>query len=255
MSLSADTQFRLRSDGPSAQRETAQGARSAPSSDVVSEFRRAMNPNPAEQKSAQQKGDSVDSLFKGMDRFDNSVDADKEKARKTQSRSHDLESGGLKPTDGAAQRNDSSLDALFRSFSAFGTAQQSASASAPAEAPPAQNGVLDPDNLNSLVSRILVNSPESGPAEVRLTISDSVLRGTEIAITRDLTGQLSVQILCKDPSSFQTLVASRNDLQQILQSEERQPVNISMSQEAGAEENDSRQRSRGLETDEYGNPA
>ena len=82
-----------------------------------------------------------------------------------------------------------------------------------------------------------------------------MLRGTEIAITRDLTGQLSVQILCKDPSSFQTLVASRNDLQQILQSEERQPVNISMSQEAGAEENDSRQRSRGLETDEYGTPA
>ena len=110
---------------------------------------------------------------------------------------------------------------------------------------------LDAIDLNELVSRILVNTPESGKAEVRLTLQDNVLRGTEISIARDNDGLLTVRIVTDNATSFQTLVASRNDLQAILQQQEgRIIVNVEMLDESDSEQNDSRRRSKGLYDDE-----
>lgn len=298
MSLSADTQFRMRSDESSVQRSVG-AERPDPSSDVVKEFRRAMDTqtgaqNAPSQNAPQRQGESVDSLFRNFGGFEEAArreglragaesagkpdrpigekfseklgekvgekltekPADKAPDAARHSRSHDLESGGLR--EAAQQRPDASIESLFRDFSQLQQPQQTqqmTAAQAPAQADGAQKSILDPDSLNNLVSRILVNSPESGRAEVRLMLNDNVLRGTEISISRDLSGQLSVQISCKDPSSFQTLVASRNDLQQTLEQQERQTVNVTMTDSTDAGENDTRQRSRGLDTDEYGNPA
>ena len=307
MSLSADTQFRMRSDESSVQRSVG-AERPDPSSDVVKEFRRAMDTQTgaqntpsqsvASQNAPQRQGESVDSLFRNFGGFEEAAQreglragaesagkpdrpirekigekvgekvggnlgeklaekpADKAPDAARYSRSHDLESGGLR--EAAQQRPDASIESLFRDFSQLQQpqqTQQTTAAQAPAQADGAQKSILDPDSLNNLVSRILVNSPESGRAEVRLMLNDNVLRGTEISISRDLSGQLSVQISCKDPSSFQTLVASRNDLQQTLEQQERQTVNVTMTDSTDAGENDTRQRSRGLDTDEYGNPA
>ena len=274
MSLSADTQFRMRSDESSVQRSVG-AERPDPSSDVVKEFRRAMDTqtgaqNAPSQNAPQRQGESVDSLFRNFGGFEEAAQreglrpgaesaekpADKAPDAARHSRSHDLESGGLR--EAAQQRPDASIESLFRDFSQLQQpqqTQQTTAAQAPTEADGAQKSILDPDSLNNLVSRILVNSPESGRAEVRLMLNDNVLRGTEISISRDLSGQLSVQISCKDPSSFQTLVASRNDLQQTLEQQERQTVNVTMTDSTDAGENDTRQRSRGLDTDEYGNPA
>ena len=290
MSLSADTQFRMRSDESSVQRSVG-AERPDPSSDVVKEFRRAMDTqtgaqNAPSQNAPQRQGESVDSLFRNFGGFEEAArreglragaesagkpdrpiggnlgeklaekPADKAPDAARHSRSHDLESGGLR--EAAQQRPDASIESLFRDFSQLQQpqqTQQTTAAQAPAQADGAQKSILDPDSLNNLVSRILVNSPESGRAEVRLMLNDNVLRGTEISISRDLNGQLSVQISCKDPSSFQTLVASRNDLQQTLEQQERQTVNVTMTDSTDAGENDTRQRSRGLDTDVYGNPA
>ncbi|MBQ5767122.1 MAG: hypothetical protein IIV95_06820 [Burkholderiaceae bacterium] len=154
--------------------------------------------------------------------------------------------------DVAPKPTEPSIDTLFKDFAAM-AAQMDAlatptSQSAEVQAKPAAG--LDAVNLNELVSRILVNTPDNGKAEVRLTLQDNVLRGTEISITRDTDGLLTVRITTDNAASFQTLVASRNDLQAILQQQEGRMVNVQMLDESQREQNDSRRRSKGLREDE-----
>lgn len=106
----------------------------------------------------------------------------------------------------------------------------------------------DGETLEALVSRILVNTPEKGGSEVRLTLSEAAFRGTEVSILRDTTGALTVKIVSSDPSAFQTLVSSRNELLSALQAEEKAPVTVNMEEEKpDAQENDTHRRSRGLD--------
>jgi type III secretion system needle length determinant len=141
---------------------------------------------------------------------------------------------------------------LFKDFAAMAAQMDALATSTPqsaeVQAKPAAG--LDAVNLNELVSRILVNTPDNGKAEVRLTLQDNVLRGTEISITRDTDGLLTVRITTDNAASFQTLVASRNDLQAILQQQEGRMVNVQMLDESQREQNDSRRRSKGLREDE-----
>jgi len=117
---------------------------------------------------------------------------------------------------------------------------------------------INTQELESLVSRILVSSPEKGSTEVRLMLEDSVLKGTEISLVRDASGALQVKIFCSDSMTFQTLVASRNNLLETLNSRETAPVKVEMNeaerenQDAGDDDNPER-RSQGLVMDEYGN--
>ena len=151
MSLSADTQFRMRSDESSVQRSVG-AERPDPSSDVVKEFRRAMDTqtaaqNAPSQNAPQRQGESVDSLFRNFGGFEEAArreglragaesagkPADKAPDAARHSRSHDLESGGLR--EAAQQRPDASIESLFRDFFFFlqpQQTQQTAAAQAPA---------------------------------------------------------------------------------------------------------------------------
>ena len=156
-------------------------------------------------------------------------------------------------SEASSKSSEPSIDSLFKDFAAM-AAQMDGLTSPMSQVTEVQAkpvAALDAIDLNELVSRILVNTPESGKAEVRLTLQDNVLRGTEISIARDNDGLLSVRIVTDNATSFQTLVASRNDLQAILQQQEgRIIVNVEMLDESDSEQNDSRRRSKGLYDDE-----
>jgi type III secretion system needle length determinant len=96
-----------------------------------------------------------------------------------------------------------------------------------------------------LVERILVGQ------EVRLRLGPDVLPGTEIRMTKSPEGTLQVVLVTDNASSFQTLVAAQSDLKARLERLDC-PVRIDIASESGAEDNDSKRRSRGVipETDE-----
>ena len=111
-----------------------------------------------------------------------------------------------------------------------------------ASAGPVHAAGLLAEELDRLVERILV-SAEDGRQEVRLTLSDRILPGTEIILSRTPEGMLSVALHCTDASSFQTLVASQFDLKKRLEEHEMASVEVSVDiqQEGG----DADRRSRG----------
>lgn len=162
---------------------------------------------------------------------------------------HDLETGGLRTNESSveslsgAMKGSDFIDALFRNAGGANMATTGAG-----QAAPTQGAMTDGEALEALVSRILVSTPDKGGSEVRLILSDTAFRGTEVSIMRDTTGALTVKIVSSDPSAFQTLVSSRNELLSALQAEEKAPVTVSMEEDKGdANDNDSQRRSRGLD--------
>lgn len=107
---------------------------------------------------------------------------------------------------------------------------------------------LSPIELEALVDRILVSEAVNGGQEVRLILSDSVLRGTEISLHRTLEGQLVVSLSCTNEAIFQTLVASRLDLKTRLEDFENRSVQVSV--DIDQESNDANRRSRGYHEQE-----
>lgn len=148
------------------------------------------------------------------------------------------------------------VDTLFKDFSGlFGPGQVTAGAAETAAAEnPSAAGALSDEALESVVSRILVNSPQANESEVRLTISDEYLRDTEISIIRDKsTGELSVRIASSDQNSLQTLIAAQHDLRDKLQMQEKAAVDVRVS-ETGTEREGSdtaRHESRGRNDSSY----
>lgn len=169
------------------------------------------------------------------------------KAMEEKPEHHDLESGGtkkdkweqLKESTGEGSQNAASamsgmtspLDSLFS-----GRMEQTA---ATAEA------AMDPQDLEKLVDRILVSSPEKGGHEVRLSLGGNNLQGTEIVLQRSVDGSLSVAVKCSDPSSFQTLVAAQTSLKSELERMEKAEVRVEVSHQTDREDNDANRRSRG----------
>lgn len=207
------------------------GAGPAASADVEA-FRSAMS-RPQAEGSGQGSGSAglerPDDLFKNADRR------------------HDLESGEALEKKPSGSNADGGLKGSDFIDAMFGRTQTDAfmqAAGLRAEGAAAASGFPEGD-LNALVSRILVSSPEKGSTEVRLTLSDAALRGTEVTLLRDAAGMLSVKIVAADPRAFQTLVASRGDLVSALEAQESEGVSVVM--EDGSDANDTRQRSRGLD--------
>lgn len=206
------------------------GSGPAASADVEA-FRSAMS-RPQAEGSGQGSGSAglerPDDLFKNADRR------------------HDLESGEALEKKPSGSNADGRLKGSDFIDAMFGRAQTDAfmQAAAPRADGAAVSGFPEGD-LNALVSRILVSSPEKGSTEVRLTLSDAALRGTEVTLLRDAAGMLSVKIVAADPRAFQTLVASRGDLVSALEAQESAGVSVVM--EDGSDANDTRQRSRGLD--------
>lgn len=101
--------------------------------------------------------------------------------------------------------------------------------------------------IEELVDRILVAEPKGGKQEVSITLGEGVLKGSEINISRDITGNLVVALKCKNESAFQTAVSAHRDLVDALKSHETE-VKVVVDRDMGeGNEGDSRRRSRGLQ--------
>ena len=167
--------------------------------------------------------------------------------RKDSTPRHDLESGKSKHD----MRNEipsahtgetaagSSITSMSSPLDSLFSGRMETAAPSAAQAP-----VMDQNQLESLVDRILVSSPEQGGQEVRISLNEKTLGGTEILLHRSADGTLSVTLNAKDPSAFQTLVGAQNDLQQLLQKQESAQVRVQVMQESTREENDSQRRSQ-----------
>lgn len=158
---------------------------------------------------------------------------------------HDLESGGTKderrPADDeptVPSGMTSPLESLFA-----GRMEEAPSVAAPAEAP-------DQAELEKLVKKILVSTPEQGGHEVRISLGSHVLPDTEITLQRDMDGRLFVTLSSSDASSFQTLVAAQDSLKSMLEKLENGSVRVVVTQNSEREENDSGRRSRTYMTEE-----
>lgn len=136
----------------------------------------------------------------------------------------------------APMQDTSSLFSMHASFESLfaDSVEQTAIASA-----------LNGADLDMLVERILVSSPERGGHEVRLILGGDILCGTEIIIQRDTLGLLSVQLHANDTAAFQTLVASQNELRHLLEVRETSPVRV-LVDNGGDSANDANRRSKGL---------
>ena len=147
---------------------------------------------------------------------------------------------GALPREGEQAEANASMQAQFSSF--FSLATMFSEADAPAQVEAARH-ILTQEELEILVDRILVSAAKDGMQEVRLTLSQSILAGTEIVLSRAVDGQLTVVLHCTDASAFQTLVASQADLQKMLEAHEAEGVNVSVN--IHQESNDAGRRSRG----------
>ena len=104
-------------------------------------------------------------------------------------------------------------------------------------------------NLNEIaqkcVERILVSRPENGSSEVRLQIGGDILPDTEICLSRGVDGQLIISMYTGNASSFQSMVAMRNDLLNNLEQQENNAVRVEISFQNDKENGDMNRRSRG----------
>ena len=158
---------------------------------------------------------------------------------------HDLESGGTRDeaeVRSSAQETPSSLSGMTSPLESLfsGRMEQMTQTAAATPTSPVEH-----DDLQQLVERILVATPESGGNEVRLTLGSRVLPDTEVILHRAADGMLSVTLNSSNASSFQTLVSAQGTLQQMLEQLENGPVRVEVYSDSGREDNDSRRRSRG----------
>ena len=141
------------------------------------------------------------------------------------------------PNDAAALRD--LFSGMMRPAETFAAGRtEQAAAPAPANA-------ADHPQLEKIVERILVSAPDQGGQEVRITLSSQALQGTDIILHRNVTGELSVTLQTGDPRSFQTLVASQGELKQLLETQEKGEVRVTVAGDTPQEQNDSNRRSRG----------
>ncbi len=196
----------------------ADSKRAAPNAGDVENFSRAMKQEVAEKRNADAGREKPQDLF-----------SREESSAKTDSKSEAKSDSVL------------FLEQMFQGKGAETAAMRAGGAAA------AEGAMLSDERLDVLVSRILVSSPENGSSQVRLTINDAHLAATEILITRDVTGMLRVSIVTQNAQSFQTLVASRQTLVDMLQNKESQPVTVNVQNSSDESEGDMNRRSRGLD--------
>ncbi|MBQ6669329.1 MAG: hypothetical protein IJM72_04650, partial [Deltaproteobacteria bacterium] len=119
-------------------------------------------------------------------------------------------------------------------------------AEASSEVEPANPNLhIDNEMVQKCVERILVSRPEDGTSEVRIQIGRDILPDTEIRLNRGVDGQLNIHMYTGNESSFQSMVAMRNDLLNNLEHQENNSVRVEISFQNDAENGDMNRRSRG----------
>lgn len=163
---------------------------------------------------------------------------------------HDLESGGTKHEDSAPDADvPSPLSGMTNPLeSLFAGRMEETAPAAPVSQMP------DQAELEKLVERILVSTPEEGGHEVRISLGSHALPDTEITLHRNADGMLSVTLSSSDASSFQTLVSAQDSLRSMLERLENGSVRVEVTQEGGREENDASRRSRTYMTEDQLSP-
>lgn len=193
---------------------------------------RAHGPKDAPQKDA--PGGACDAA--SQERFERALEQGEEKDRG--------QGDGPSSTDAPPSPSSSpSPAALMESL--FG--QRMATADATASATLDEAGTMG-DMVDTLVERILVSEPDTGNPEVRITLGDGVLSGTELSLSRAPDGQLFVRLFCSEFAAFQTAVGARDALRAALErSGENVRVEVTRSggsdDAGGGNEGDSRRRS------------
>ncbi len=99
---------------------------------------------------------------------------------------------------------------------------------------------LSSESVQDIADRILTATKADGSQEVRISLSDKALAGTEVSITRSNDGQISVQFSTNNVNSFQTLVAAQDALKEAL-SQSNDDVKV----EIHKEDNNSDRESQG----------
>jgi type III secretion system needle length determinant len=156
----------------------------------------------------------------------------------------DDESGGEKEESGeppVRSLGDAILDSLSKTQSV-----------APAEAPlPTDGGSLE-NVVQQICDKILVSDPASGGREVRITLKDSILPGTEIRLLQD-AGRLQVQFVTDNVDSQNRLAQHQAALQSLLSERlEGRDVVVEVAMESGAENmGDGRSRQQRDAQEEY----
>jgi type III secretion system needle length determinant len=99
-----------------------------------------------------------------------------------------------------------------------------------AVAPPPAPAAADANELNAqLVSRILVSAPaQGGDPEVRIKLSEALLPGAEVRLSRGTDGMLSVTLVADRPEAFQTLVAAQGSLKSALEAQDKSQVRVAV---------------------------
>lgn len=138
-----------------------------------------------------------------------------------------------------------SPSALMESL--FGARMTTAGESATGSVGPGEAANMG-EMVDRLVERILVSEPGKGNPEVRITLGDGALSGTELSLSRAPDGQLAVRLSCSAFAAFQTAVEAQDSLRAALErSGENVRVEVVRSGEsdgtAGGNEGDSQRRS------------
>lgn len=156
--------------------------------------------------------------------------------------------GGPSDTDGSPSPSPAALmESLF--------GQRMATADAVSASGASEEATIG-DMVDTLVERILVSEPDTGNPEVRITLGEGALAGTELSLSRAPDGQLFVRLSCSEFAAFQTAVGAQDSLRAALErSGENVRVEVTRSggsdDAGGGNEGDARQRSAmyGIDSD------
>lgn len=108
-----------------------------------------------------------------------------------------------------------------------------------------QNSEIGFELTDKLVDRILV-SDKQGASEVRIQLSDDLLKDTEITLTRLQDGSLEIKLNSTDYNSTQSLVAQQFELKSRLEKIENCNVTVEVNTDNQEQGNDANKKSRGL---------
>lgn len=111
--------------------------------------------------------------------------------------------------------------------------------------PVMQNTEIDFELTDKLVDRILVSDTQ-GANEVRIQLSDEVLKDTEITLKRLEDGSLEIKLNSNDYNSTQSLVAQQFELKSRLEKIENCSVTVEVNADNQEQGNDANKKSRGL---------
>ncbi len=101
---------------------------------------------------------------------------------------------------------------------------------------------FDTSQIQEIADRILVATNKDGSQEVRISINDQALAGTEVRINKSLDGQLNIRFETSNANSFQTLVSSQDILKSAL---ETQASNVRIEVSQGSQQGQNQGESRG----------